>query len=101
VQKSLDLLIESLRCTVVLVAHRLSTVINADNIAVIHKGAIKEHGTHTELLRAGGIYSQLVTRQMARDVNKSGGDVPKKRGDKQTDIDKLIEELEGAGTIEQ
>jgi len=101
VQKSLDLLIESLRCTVVLVAHRLSTVINADNIAVIHKGAIKEHGTHTELLRAGGIYSQLVTRQMARDVSKTGDDAPKKRGDKQTDIDKLIEELEGAGTIEQ
>jgi len=41
------------------IAHRLSTVVNADYIVVIQDGEIKEQGTHTQLLSAGGIYYQL------------------------------------------
>ena len=46
--------------TSVIVAHRLSTVKNADNIVVIEKGIITEQGTHTELTNNKGGYYQLV-----------------------------------------
>ena len=49
-----------LRSTRVTVAHRLSTVRNADLILVMDKGKIVERGTHPELLRLGGLYAQLV-----------------------------------------
>lgn len=50
--------------TVVVVAHRLSTVKNADNIVVLDKGKIIEQGTHTELTRSKGEYYQLVKNQL-------------------------------------
>jgi ATP-binding cassette subfamily B protein len=50
--------------TVVVVAHRLSTVKNADNIVVIDKGAIVEQGTHDELTSAKGEYYHLVKNQL-------------------------------------
>lgn len=45
--------------TAFVIAHRLSTVVNADIIVVIHEGKIVERGTHAELLSEGGYYSQL------------------------------------------
>jgi ATP-binding cassette subfamily B protein len=50
--------------TVVIVAHRLSTVQNADNIIVLDKGKIAEQGTHNELIRQNGIYYQLIKNQL-------------------------------------
>ncbi|MCZ4222596.1 peptidase domain-containing ABC transporter [Pedobacter rhodius] len=50
--------------TVVVVAHRLSTVKNADNIVVLDKGVIIEQGTHAELTQARGEYYQLVKNQL-------------------------------------
>lgn len=47
------------KCTTVLIAHRLSTVVHADEILVLHDGAIIERGAHTELLAAGGRYAAL------------------------------------------
>jgi subfamily B ATP-binding cassette protein MsbA len=49
--------------TVVMVAHRLSTVKNADKIFVLKKGELAETGTHDELLRLGGIYKGLYEAQ--------------------------------------
>jgi subfamily B ATP-binding cassette protein MsbA len=46
--------------TVILIAHRLSTVQRADKIIVIHEGQVVEEGTHQELLDMDGHYSQLV-----------------------------------------
>ncbi len=50
--------------TVIIVAHRLSTVMNADNIIVLEKGEIVEQGTHEELTYAKGAYYQLVRNQL-------------------------------------
>ena len=50
--------------TVVIVAHRLSTVKNADKIIVLHKGSITEEGTHQELSQQKGKYFELVKNQL-------------------------------------
>jgi len=58
VQEALDRLAEGR--TTIAIAHRLSTVRDADEIVVLDKGAIAERGTHDELLAAGGRYAKLV-----------------------------------------
>jgi len=50
--------------TVIVVAHRLSTVRNADNIIVLEKGEVAEQGTHTELTAKRGKYYELVKNQL-------------------------------------
>lgn len=50
--------------TTVIVAHRLSTVVDADNIIVMHEGEIVEQGTHDELIRNRGKYYDLIHRQL-------------------------------------
>lgn len=49
--------------TTIVVAHRLSTIRNADRILVMHKGRIREEGNHTTLLARGGIYAKLYQLQ--------------------------------------
>ena len=49
--------------TSIVIAHRLSTIKNSDRIIVMHKGMIKEEGTHSELLKLGGIYYRLYRLQ--------------------------------------
>ena len=61
IQQALDELCKG-RTTLV-VAHRLSTIKNADEIAVVAEGKIKEKGTHDELLSKGGIYADLYKLQ--------------------------------------
>jgi len=92
VQEAIDNLIKNSGCTVILVAHRLSTVINADKIAVIDKGVVMEQGRHEELVKKGGVYANLVSRQLARMQNTldQGKDPSKEKVDV---IDKLIDEL--------
>jgi subfamily B ATP-binding cassette protein MsbA len=51
--------------TVLVVAHRLSTVVNADLIYVLDRGRVVESGTHAELIRRGGLYSRLYGMQIA------------------------------------
>ncbi|OEL38321.1 ABC transporter B family member 4 [Dichanthelium oligosanthes] len=64
VQEALDRVMTNR--TTVIVAHRLSTVRNADTIAVIHRGSVVEKGSHHELVRdPEGAYSQLIRLQEA------------------------------------
>jgi ATP-binding cassette subfamily B protein len=50
--------------TTVIVSHRLSSVIDADEILVMDQGAIVERGTHTDLVAAGGIYASMYEKQL-------------------------------------
>lgn len=49
--------------TSIVIAHRLSTVMNADQILVLENGMIRERGKHDDLVQAGGLYSELFARQ--------------------------------------
>jgi ABC-type multidrug transport system fused ATPase/permease subunit len=56
-----------LRCTRIVVAHRLSTIRNADLILVMDAGQVVERGAHEALLARGGTYAELLAAQMERE----------------------------------
>ena len=66
IEEALDRLMKGR--TTIMVAHRLSTIQHADNIIVMHKGEVRESGTHQELLNNDGIYKKLYEIQL-----RSGG----------------------------
>ncbi|VDN30778.1 unnamed protein product [Dibothriocephalus latus] len=51
--------------TVLMIAHRLSTVRSADQIVVVDKGEVREMGTHEELLARGGVYATMLSKQVS------------------------------------
>lgn len=55
--------LDSLNCTRVVVAHRLSTVRHCDRIMVVDDGRIAEEGTYDQLIERGGLFAELVARQ--------------------------------------
>jgi ABC-type multidrug transport system fused ATPase/permease subunit len=65
--------LESLGCTRLIIAHRLSTMVKADLIVVMEDGAVVEQGTHDELLKLGGKYAALISAQLRRDENRVTG----------------------------
>eukprot|EP01083_Nonionella_stella_P007278 21058_1 len=106
VQAAMERESEEKNCTLVIVAHRLSTVVNADKICVVDDGQIVEEGTHEELIDLKGIYASLVERQvnlrskMKRKLDKmKNGEESKNDGDDDEDdddfdnIDKLIDQI--------
>lgn len=66
IQNAIDKLMEGR--TSIIIAHRLSTIQKCDKIIVLHKGEIRETGTHQELLEFGGIYSKLYQLQYKESV---------------------------------
>ncbi len=57
--------LERLQATRIVVAHRLSTIINADRIYVLERGRVVQTGTYATLLEEGGLFADLVKRQLA------------------------------------
>ena len=62
-QKHVSDSLETLKCTRIVVAHRLSTVRHCDRILVVDGGRIVEEGTYEELIERSGIFAELVNRQ--------------------------------------
>lgn len=61
IQRAFDRLMKDK--TVLVIAHRLNTIVNANNILVLDKGYIRESGTHAELMKCGGWYAQMIEEQ--------------------------------------
>ena len=64
IQEAIDPLIESR--TSILIAHRLSTILSADEILVVKDGEIVERGVHEQLVKAGGVYTELYETQFSK-----------------------------------
>ncbi len=64
IEQALDTLMRGR--TSIVIAHRLSTVQNADRILVLHHGELREQGTHAQLLARGGLYARLYELQFVR-----------------------------------
>ena len=66
-ERSVEQNLEQMACTQIIIAHRLSTVRNADMIVVLDKGRIVERGSHQELLAKQGYYAKLIHNQIEQD----------------------------------
>jgi ABC-type multidrug transport system fused ATPase/permease subunit len=86
--------------TAILIAHRLSTVMNADRILVMQLGKIMEEGTHSELLARGGYYSNLYNtyfRSQSPDYQPGEGFVPLQLSDAEIkELDQLAKAARSA-----
>ncbi len=71
IQKAIEKLLENR--TAIIIAHRLSTIQNSDKIIVLHKGEVREIGTHDELLAMKGIYYRLYQLQYKERRKKTVG----------------------------
>ena len=56
--------------TVIIISHRITTLMSADNIMVLHQGKIEEMGTHSKLISQNGIYRRIYDIQMSHDDRK-------------------------------
>ena len=66
-QKKVLEAVNGLSCTVIMVAHRLSTVENCDKIIMLENGVIAEEGTYSELMERGGKFAKLVEKQLIKE----------------------------------
>ena len=64
VQKAIDQIIKEKGITTIIIAHRLSTLINANKIIVMDKGKVVEFGNHNQLLQKNGQYKKLFYNQL-------------------------------------
>lgn len=62
-ERQLNANLQGLRCTRIVIAHRLTAVRSADQILVLRAGRVAERGTHDELMKAGGEYARLAAEQ--------------------------------------
>lgn len=84
IQESVELLVQNK--TVIVVAHRLSTLLNMDRLIVFDQGQIVEDGNHTDLVHKEGLYAKLWNAQISGFINDSVGK------DELEDLDEIVEE---------
>ena len=82
--------------TTIVIAHKLSTVFNADNIAVMADGAVIEQGTHDDLLARSGAYSRLVRAQDLGNA-ATGDDEDMEKAEGATRVDLVRTQTEASG----
>lgn len=68
-------MIKSGKQTIIVVAHRLSTIRDADEIIVMQHGEVKERGNHEELIGMDGVYKNLVFRQLIETEIKESNEI--------------------------
>ncbi|MBQ1770528.1 MAG: NHLP bacteriocin export ABC transporter permease/ATPase subunit [Clostridia bacterium] len=73
-QKKISEFLDQLKCTRLVVAHRLSTIRQCDRIIVLDKGRIVEDGTYDELIKLNGFFKELVERQQINPKQEAGED---------------------------
>src|SRR3546814_13410169 len=74
--------------TTLVLAHRLSSVVDCDRILVLDEGRVVEEGPHRELLAQGGVYASLMAEQV-RDAERASGDAT---------LDDALEEVPAAAS---
>jgi len=94
IQETLDEVMQGK--TVIVVAHRLSTIAHLDRILVFDQGRIVEDGTHTELIALGGAYYQLWSRQAGGFVLDDGAADQSARDEEPVDSDATADEVVGS-----
>lgn len=72
----------NLKCTLIIIAHRISTIRRCDKVYVVDKNTIAEFGTHDELLGLNGVYRRIWDSQMGEDASGAKKRVQKKSGGK-------------------
>ncbi len=72
IQKALDVLMKGK--TVIMIAHRLSTVTGADHIIVLNEGRIDESGSHRTLMQKDGLYAKMFREYQTSTAWKIGGE---------------------------
>jgi len=79
-EKKIDQYLSQMRCTRIVIAHRLSTVLDADQILVMSEGRIVDMGTHEELIRSSDYYRCLL--EANRSLDMKGGESDDERSEK-------------------